>query len=176
MSHEITNAPPTLRPRKIRQAGNLYAESALVIVPFLALLLGILDFGMAVFVRNTIQSAVASGVRYAVTYKTQPGYCMDDSIRMVTQANAMGFLGASNTPNPAITVSYFNSTNLGAALSGSANQPLNIVEVNANYQWQWLSTLSGVLGNPRASAPLNIVTYSSDRLGGLPPGSTPPCR
>ena len=168
--------PQQARRRNSRQAGNLYAETALVIVPFFALLLGIIDFGTAIFVRNTIQSAVASGVRYAVTYQTKPGFCMDDSIRMVTQANALGFLGAASAPNQNITVSYFNTTNLGTPLNGAANQPLNVVEVNAHYSWSWLSMLSGVLGSPRSATPLNIVAYSSDRLGGLPPGSVPPCR
>ena len=162
---------------KRRQSGNVYAETALVLVPFFALLLGTLDFGMAIFVRSTIQSATAAGVRYAVTYQVITGHCMDDSIRLTTQTNAMGFLGNTTTPNTsAITVNYYAATDLATALSGAANQPLNVVEVSATYQWNWLSNLSGVLGNPRGGTPLSIVSYSSDRLGGLPPGVSPPCR
>src|ERR1017187_7774248 len=109
-------------PQKRRQRGNVYAETALVVIPFFALLLGILDFGMAIFVRTTIQNAVAAGVRYAVTYQNMTGYGMDDSIRLTTQANAMGFLGATSAPNPAITVNYYNPTSgLGTPLSGGAN-------------------------------------------------------
>jgi len=163
--------------RKRRQGGNAYLETALVLVPFFALLLGIVDFGMAIFVRSTIQSAVAAGVRYAVTYQTMSGYGMDDSIRMTTQSAALGFLGASTSPNAGISVNYYNpSTGLDTPLTGAANQPLNVVEVSASYQWNWLSNLSGVIGSTRSTTPLSIVVYSSDRLGELPPGQSPPAR
>jgi Flp pilus assembly protein TadG len=149
----------------------------LVIIPFFALLLGILDFGMAIFVRSTIQSAVAAGVRYAVTFQNMAGYGMDDSIRLTTQANALGFLGGTSAPNEAISVNYYNpTTGLTTALNGAANQPLNVVEVSASYQWNWFSNLSGVIGSTRSTTPLSIVVYSSDRLGALPPGQSPPTR
>ena len=163
--------------RKPRQAGSSLLEAALVLVPFFALLFGIVDFGTSLFIKSTLQNAVAAGVRYAVTYQTMTGHCMDDSIRLATQANAMGFLGNSTTPNTtAINVQYYSSSNLSTPLPGASNQPQNVVEVTANYSWSWLSTLSGVFGAQRNATPLNIVTYSSDRLGGLPPGITAPCR
>lgn len=159
-----------------RESGNVFAESALVVVPFMALLLGIIDFGMAIFLRSTFQSAVAAGTRYAVTYQLMDGYCMDDSIRLVTQANALGFLGRTDAPNSNITVNYYAVGALSTALTGAANQPGNIVEVTlTNYQWQWLTNLSGTF-TPRSSTPLALVVYSSDRLGGLPPGVSAPCR
>lgn len=165
------------RHRRQRQAGSSYVEAALVLVPFFALLFGIVDFGTSIFIRSTLQNAVSAGVRYAVTFQTQSGQCMDNSIRLATQANAMGFLGNSTTPNTtAIDVKYYSSSNLSTPLTGAANQPFNVVEVTANYSWSWLSTLSGVFGGQRNATPLNIVAYSSDRLGGLPPGTTPPCR
>jgi Flp pilus assembly protein TadG len=163
--------------RRKRQAGGTWIEAALVIVPFFALLFGIVDFGTSLFIRSTVQNAVAAGLRYAVTYQTKAGHCMDDSIRLVTQENALGFLGNTTTPNTtAITVNYYSSNNLSTALSGAANQPGNVVEVTATYQWKWLSTLTGVFGAQRSSAPLNITAYSSDRLGGLAPGVVAPCR
>jgi Flp pilus assembly protein TadG len=164
-------------PRRRRQRGNVYAESALVIVPFFALLLGILDFGMAIFIRTTIQDAVAAGIRYAITFQVMSGHGMDDSIRLATQSAALGFLGGSTTPNSAISVNYYNPTSgLNTAVSGSAgNQPGNVVEVSANYTWNWFSNLSGTW-NPRSSTPLNILVYSSDRLGSLPPGQSAPTR
>src|SRR5580704_10199073 len=45
------------------ESGNVYTEAAFVLVPFFALLLGIVDFGMAISIRSTIQSAVTSGVQ-----------------------------------------------------------------------------------------------------------------
>jgi Flp pilus assembly protein TadG len=152
-------------------------EAALVLVPFFALLFGIVDFGTSIFIKSTLQNAVAAGVRYAVTFQTKPGQCMDNSIRLATQANAMGFLGNNTTPNAtAIDVRYYSTSNLSTPLTGPANQPSNVVEVTANYSWNWISTLTGMLGTQRSATPLNIVAYSSDRLGGLPPGTTAPCR
>jgi Flp pilus assembly protein TadG len=163
--------------RRRRQRGNVYAETALVLVPFFALLLGILDFGMAIFLQSTLQSAVAAGVRYAITYQNITGYGMDDSIRLTTQSDAMGFLGSTTAPNAAITVNYYNPTNgLNTPVVGpTGNIPGNVVEVTANYQWVWFSNQSGTW-TPRYSTPLNIVVYSSDRLGNLPPGQSPPTR
>lgn len=163
--------------RRKRQTGSSFVEAALVIVPFFAILFGIVDFGTSIFIKNTIQHGAAAGIRYAVTYQTMSGHCMDDSIRLVTQANSMGFLGDSTTPNTtAISVNYYSQSNLSAPLSGAANQPSNIVEVTANYSWSWISTLSGVLGAQRNPTPINLTAYSSDRLGGLPPGIAAPCR
>jgi len=166
-----------ISPRRRRQHGNVYAESAFVLVPFFALLLGILDFGMAIFIRTTIQDSVAAGIRYAITFQNMSGYGMDDSIRLVTQSAALGFLGGSTSPNSAIAVNYYNpTTGLNTPVIGSAgNQPGNVVEVSANYTWNWFSNLSGTW-NPRSTTPLYILVYSSDRLGSLPPGETAPTR
>jgi len=164
--------------RRRRRRGNSVVEMALVIIPTFALVLGTIDFGMALFIKATFQNAVREGVRYAVTYQTQGGYCMDDSIRLVVQSYALGFLGSTTAPNrTAITVNYFNPSNLSAPVSGSAgNFPGNIVEVSVtNYQWKWLNLLSGTY-TMRDATPLNIVAFSSDRLGGLSGGTLPPCR
>jgi TadE-like protein len=165
--------------RKTRQSGHTMLESAFILIPFLALLFGIVDFGMSLFVKSTIQNAVAAGVRYAVTSQTKPGLCMDDSIRVVTQSNAMGFLGDPATPNAAISVNYYATTDLSTPLAGGSippNSPGNVIEVTASYQWNWLTNLSGMMGAPKSSSPLNVTAYSSDRVGNLAPGQAPPCR
>ncbi len=147
-------------------------ETAFVLLPLLALVCGSVDFCMVIFLKNTFQNATREGVRYAVTFRTKPGFCQDDSIRLVVQDFALGFLGNQSTPNPAIQVNYYDPSNLGTPVKGAtANQPLNVVEVTtAGYQWNWITNLTGLV------KPLNVVAYSSDRLGGLPGGSSPPCR
>src|SRR5258706_5294363 len=111
--------------RRRRQSGNVYAETGLVFIPFFALLLGIIDFGTAIFIRTTIQDAVAAGVRYAITYQTMTGYGMDDSIRLTVQGAALGFLGPTSSPNSAVTVKYYNPpTGLNTPIAGAAgHQP-----------------------------------------------------
>ncbi|MCC7499482.1 MAG: pilus assembly protein [Bryobacterales bacterium] len=150
----------------------------MVILPTFALVLGTVDCGVALFLKSTFQNAVREGARYAITFQTQGGYCMDDSIRLVVQRNAMGLLGGNATPNRSkIAVKYYNQADLSTEITGSSgNFPGNIVEVSVtNYQWKWLSLLSGTY-ELRNATPLSIVAFSSDRLGGLPGGSLPPCR
>lgn len=166
------------RLRDGRRRGSYFLELAFTLVPLVALVAGVADFGLALFTRTTLQNAVAAGVRYGVTYKTKPGYGMDDSIRLATQSAAMGLLGATTSPNSNIKVRYYHPSNLSSEVSGAAgNQPLNILEVSVeNYQWTWITNLSGVRDNPRSTTPLSIVVYSSDRLGYAPPGTNIPAR
>jgi Flp pilus assembly protein TadG len=56
--------------RKIRQRGNAMLEGALALPPLLMLLFATIDFSVAILVKNTVQSAVREGVRYAVTGQT----------------------------------------------------------------------------------------------------------
>ncbi len=178
MEEAAINGNREQRRRRSRQRGNSVVEMALVILPTFALVLGTIDYGMALFLKSTFQNAVREGVRYAVTFQTQGGYCMDDSIRLVVQTYALGFLGSSTTPNAsAIAVKYYNPSNLSAEVTGSnGNFPGNIVEVSVtNYKWNWISILSGTY-SLRDATPMSIIAYSSDRLGGLPGGTLPPCR
>jgi hypothetical protein len=74
----------------------------------------------------------------------------------VDTAATMGLLGSTNSPNPNITVKYYAPTNLATEVVGAAgNRSLNVREVTVtNYQWRWISNLSGVRDNPRANTPL----------------------
>jgi Flp pilus assembly protein TadG len=47
--------------------GQVLVESALVLMPLLFLIFGILDSGMALWVRATIEHAAREGCRYAIT-------------------------------------------------------------------------------------------------------------
>src|SRR5579883_2246928 len=93
--------------RRKRQGGSVILESAFVFVPFLAIVLGIIDISVAIFLKNTIQYAVREGVRYGITGQTMTGQCQDASIKSVVQANAMGFLNGSSNLN-LISITYYN--------------------------------------------------------------------
>jgi Flp pilus assembly protein TadG len=169
--------PPAPR-RRARQRGNSVVEMALVILPTFALVLGTIDYSIALFIKSTFQNAVREGVRYAVTFQTKTGYCQDDSVRLVVQEYAVGLLGSTGSPNRTnIAVNYYSPSDLSTALTTtSANYPGNIVEVSiTNYTWSWISLLSGTY-TLRDATPMTIIAFSSDRLGGLPGGTLPPCR
>ena len=97
--------------RRRNQKGNTFLEAALVLVPLLALIFAIVDFGLAIFVRSTLQHAVREGTRYAVTYRTMTGMGHDASIKAVVQRSAMGFL-AGDEGKHRIFIRYYDPVTL----------------------------------------------------------------
>lgn len=153
--------------RRRRQRGNAMLETAMVIVPFFAIILGTIDLSQAFFVRTTLQHAVRVGVRYAVTYQTKPGMCQDASIKEVIRSNAMGFLKPSDITNK-VFIRYYKPDTLAATAN---NWPGNLVEVSIeNYQWAWIAPLW------RTVSPMVVVARASDRMEGLAGGASVPCR
>jgi TadE-like protein len=154
--------------RRRGRRGNAFVEAAFVLVPLFALIFAIVDFGIAIFVRSTLQHAVREGVRYAITYQTiddQTGH--DDSIKSVVQKSAMGFLSGEGSAEK-IKVRYYDPANLGEV---PENNPGNVVEISVEgFQWGWLALLM------RNASPLQITTRAADRMEGLPAGTLPPQR
>jgi Flp pilus assembly protein TadG len=69
-------------------------EVALIFLPLCALLFGIFDFSVAIFMRATMQNAVREGVRYAVTFDTLPSMCQDASIKQIVKNSMIDLLPA----------------------------------------------------------------------------------
>ena len=80
------------RARRRSETGASLVEAAVILLPFLALFFALFDFGMALFLKNTLQFAVRQGVRYAVTSQTQAGLGQDASIKNVVNTSTFGFL------------------------------------------------------------------------------------
>jgi Flp pilus assembly protein TadG len=146
-------------------------EGALILLPLFAILLAIIDFSMALFLRATMQNAVREGVRFAVTYQTFSGMCQDASIRKVVKDSAAGFLSAASYDTN-IKVRYYAPANLTLEVTGAnSNSPGNVVEIGVEgYTYSWIAPLW------RTSSPFNINVYAADRMEGLPGGVSPPCR
>jgi Flp pilus assembly protein TadG len=146
-------------------------EVALIFLPLCALLFGIFDIAVGVFMRATMQNAVREGARYAVTYQIIPGMCQDASIKEVVKNSAAGFLSSTANFNK-IKVRYYSPTNLTTELTGAgSNAPGNVVEIGVEgYTWSWMAPLM------RSATPLNINVYAADRMEGLAAGATAPCR
>src|SRR5216110_181026 len=90
------NVPGTLHRVRLKRKGQAAVEAALVIIPLLAILCAIIDFSMAMFIRNSLVNAVREGVRYAITDQTVTGKCQDASIKSIVQDNAMGLLAGQD--------------------------------------------------------------------------------
>lgn len=162
--HSVTN----LLGRLLRDArGSTMVETSMVLVPTVAMMLGILDFSVALFLRSTFQHACREGVRYAVTYQTMPGLGHDGSIRKTVQNNSMGFLSSSAGSN-LIKIRYYDPTTFALT---TVNGPGNVVEISIeNYNWGWVMPLM------RSATPLKMTARATDLMESLPGGSVPPAR
>ena len=151
-----------------RQRGNSFVEAAFVLVPLLALIFAVVDFGLAIFIRGTLQHATREGVRYAITYQTLDAQTAHDpSIKAIVKRNALGFLNSEENANK-IKIRYYDPDTLTEV---QANKPGNLIEVSVEgYTWGWIALLM------RQASPLQITTRASDRMEGLPTGTNPPPR
>jgi hypothetical protein len=153
--------------RKIRQRGNAMLEGALALPPLLMLLFATIDFSVAILVKNTVQSAVREGVRYAVTGQTVSGLGEDESIRTVVENNSLGFLNSSNGDS-LISITYYNPNTLAVVTGVGSNASGNIVEVQVSgFSWAWMVPYA------RDSTPAQISAISMDIVepnsSGVPP-------
>jgi Flp pilus assembly protein TadG len=143
-------------------------EFALVFTPLMALMLAIVDYSMPVFLRSTFVHAVREGVRYGVTYRTEPGLSHTESIKRVVQNNSMGFLMGTQGLNR-IQVKFYSPVTFLEVTGSNANEGGNIVEVAVrDYEW------NNMLPIWRSALPVRINAISSDRLETLPRGVPTP--
>jgi hypothetical protein len=143
-------------------------EFALVFTPLMALMLAIVDYSMPVFLRATFVHAVREGVRYGVTYQTQPGLSHSESIKRIVQNNSMGFLMGTQGLDR-IEVKFYSPVTFAQVTGPNANEGGNIVEV-AVKDFEW----NNMLPIWRSALPVRINAISSDRLETLPRGATVP--
>ena len=165
----VESFPDVMNPvkRRASQRGNAILEGALALGPLFMILFATIDFSMAILMKNTVQSAVREGVRYAVTGQVMNGMGQDDSIKTTVQNNSLGFL-AGNTKMALISVTYYNPTTLAAVTGTGSNAPGNIVQVQVTgLSWAWMVPYG------RDATPLSITCTSSDIVepnnGGVPP-------
>ena len=125
--------------RRRSERGSNLVEFPFVMLPLFGLCFAICDFGLAIFIQNTVQNAVREGVRYAITYQTASGFCQDASIKQAVQNASMGFVS-----NPSyVSVTYYAPTDLSTPIaSPGGNVGGNVVEVSvAGLQRQWMAPI-----------------------------------
>jgi Flp pilus assembly protein TadG len=174
--------------RSRRQSGNTFLETGLIIVPLMAMILGIGNVCMLLFLKGVFQSAARAGVRWAITYSTTYNgqNCATETacIIQVVQNNSFGFLSGTQGAS-LITVNYYAPFSLAAPISSVPivstdpnfpnisyfNQSGNVVEVViAGYNWTWMTPIAGFTPNGIAT----LGASSSDVLQGYPVGTTSP--
>jgi Flp pilus assembly protein TadG len=149
-------------------------EAGFVLVVFLGFLFLIMDGCWAVFAKATLQHAVRSGVRYAVTSQTSTSGGQQlgqvDSIRQVVQRESMGLLSASDTSTFVNVKFYSVSSPTPTPVTGvGANKPNNMVVVSVD-NWN-IRPITGFFGN---GAPIPVSVSSGDLIESSGSGGNPP--
>lgn len=154
---------------------------ALVITPFFALTLSIIELALPIFQKSTFTHAVREGCRYGITFQTAYNGTTYGSqtaaITAVVENNSMGFINSSNAN--LVTVQYYNSSTFTEVTgTSSANADGNIIVVSiSGFTHNWMNPINWVSGGTTFSVtgtPLTINATSADRLESLPVGATRP--
>ncbi len=172
------------RRRHARQSGASLVEAGVILLPFLALFFALFDFGMALFLTNTIQFAVRQGVRFAVTSQVTAGLTgQDASIKAKVDTYSFGFLSylAPGPPKTAcsgqacITINYYHQdtsvspATLSLVTGTGSNAAGNICQVTASgLAYSWMIPLL------RGTTALNVAASSAAIMEAQPSG--PPAR
>ena len=169
------------RKKNHRRAGSSFLEMALVITPFFALTLSIIELALPIFEKSTFTHAVREGCRYGITFQTTYNGTtygsQTDAITAIVENNSMGFLNSTNAN--LISVKYYNSSTF-ADVTGTtgANADGNIIVVSvAGFTHNWMNPINWISGGTTFSVtntPLTINASSADRLETLPVGATRP--
>lgn len=149
--------------------GQAAVEAGLVILPLMAVLCGVIDFSMAMFIRNSLVQACREGTRYAITGNTGAGgnSCQIGAVKYIVQQQAMGIL-AGSTGLSKINVTFFNPTTQAVTTSNAQG---NIVQVSvAGLNWLWMlnglwQNANGLKGAGPQYTGLTIGAASADLLG-----------
>ena len=156
--------------RKAGQGGQAVLEASLMILPFFAILFLLIDLALAIFVRCTLQHAVAEGLRYGVTSQLDSsGHGQDTSVKEVVQTQALGFLNGT-TGMSYIHIRFYDKSTLalidesGGYVAG-ANGEGNIMEVSVeSFSW---APLGPIL---KSAAPVIFTARSLGRMEPPPLG------
>jgi Flp pilus assembly protein TadG len=161
--------------KRSRQKGQAAIEAVLVIVPLFMVLLGILDFSVAIFVMDTMEYAARQGVRFAVLQQAGATGHQDDAIRHAVRSNSLGFLSNTATvPDSQLTINYYSldpATNTWSLTTGAgSNSGGNLVKVGvAGFNWAWMIPN----WRPGTNGKLSITAAAADIMQGCPGGVCP---
>jgi Flp pilus assembly protein TadG len=152
-------------PRSQRRRGSAALEGAFVFLPLIAILFALMDFSVAIFVKNVMFHAVREGVRFAVTQQTG-ATGQDNAIKAIVQTNAMGFLNGS-AGLAYISVTYYDAKTGLVSVGANSNTGGNICVVSITaFPWAYFAPVW-------RSAALSFTATSSDAMEAPPNGVLP---
>lgn len=180
MSH---NPPGKLRVTNVNrrlQAGSVFIEFGLVLIPLLALIYLLISMSWMFFAWASLQEGVREGVRFGVTGNPPTYTGLDAAIVQQVKLCSFGFLKNAvldASAAPSISVQYFTPTSFtnvtgqsGATVGG------NVIEVSASVSVKSLVPIWQNRGGPLGSfSPWTITlnAISSDCMEGSPASGPP---
>jgi Flp pilus assembly protein TadG len=149
--------------------GGAALEFALVGVPFLALMVAILETGLVFFAQEVLQSSASRASRTIMTGRAQVQNTTATQFQQAVCALAAPLLSCANTyVNAQVFTSFANVTRLNPLQGGSVNPALmnfqtggpgDIVMVQVFYQWPVVSgPLNFNLANMSGNSDLLVAT------------------
>src|ERR1022692_4457393 len=160
--------PPRRYSRRRRGSqGAQLLEFTLNFLPFMVMIVVLVDTSWAIFAQATLQQAVRMAVRAGVTYTTaQVSTNLTDTVKAYVQAHSVGLLNGA-TGKAYIKVHYFDQDNPATDVSGSAsgNRGGNIMQLSvANYPlvplmprfFSWHDTVD--------AAPMSMTVHAADMI------------
>lgn len=151
--------------RRDRARGQTLTEFALILPVLLLALMGVLDFGRAVFAYNAISNAAREGGRTAIVNQTPA----EIRARAIAQATSLGIDPSSSSCPPAgtsgVCIEYKDAT-LSGPCTGVSNLGC-VAEITVKYSFNPITPIIGrVLGPFAMSSKTSQVIESSCVSGG----------
>ncbi len=188
----IARAPVT---RGRKQSGNALVEGALILLPLFALIFGIADFSMALFITGAFQQAARDASQFTTTYNLTYGGTTYSSqtaaAKAIVYSESFGFINATNDgANNYVHVNYYFPNDLSTPATCATNcnytwtdsngntstvnyenQPGDVVEVRVvGYPWLWMAPMPGIMPGKG----ITLGAEAVDILQGLPSTMTAP--
>jgi Flp pilus assembly protein TadG len=122
------------------EEGQALVEFAVSLLVFLVFLLGVLDFGRALYTYHMVSYAARAGSRYAVVRGSACNAAVSGC--PATQASVTSYIESVSTNlnpgNLTVSVTWGNETNGCPAGTSPSNSPGCSVQVAINYKFVWL--------------------------------------
>jgi len=181
--------------RKGRESGNTVVEGVLIFLPFFALIFGIADFSMAMFIMGSFEQGATDAARftttYSLTYNGTTYTTQTAAAKAIVYNESFGFINATNdAANHYVQVNYYYPDNLTTPATCATNcnhtwtdsngntftvnydnQPGDVIEVRVvGFPWNWMVPLPTFM--PGRS--IGLGAEAVDILQALPTGMSAP--
>jgi Flp pilus assembly protein TadG len=170
-------AAPRYARRRRRSRGTELIEFTLNFLPFLAMIIVVVDTAWAIFAEATLQQAVRLAVRRGVTLTaSQVTGNLTDTVKSLVQQNSVGMLNGTSGLSR-IKVNYFDQNNPSVDVSNQAwgNTPGNIMQVSVqNYPLSPLMARIFSWSSNVDKGATGITVYAADIIEPMATSSTPP--